>query len=44
MPIPKDLDPGAYDLWLTVLDQASGDVGERRDPEEWGLTLDQFER
>ena len=26
MPIPKDLDAGTYELWLTVLDQASGDV------------------
>ena len=26
MPIPKDVDVGAYELWLTVLDQASGDV------------------
>ena len=45
MPIPKRRGPiKTYDLWLTVLDQASGDVpGERRDPEEWWLTLDQFE-
>ena len=26
MPIAKDLDVGVYELWLTVLDQASGDV------------------
>ena len=26
MPIPKDMTDGTYDLWLTVLDQATGDV------------------